>query len=352
MTDTAILQLLGRADTSVATLLVLDENSAALPRNGFAQVQVISNRVDICNHVQSQQWPCSFSDFEFDSVSAGDPVQALYRISKEKRVVEHVLQSLWGLLPVGGTLLCCGYKNEGIKTFAKRAQEVWNSEPELTRGEQHLHFYRFTKTSAAAAALNESDYHALHPVADLNGMTLVSKPGIFAWDRIDNGSAFLLEHLRGFLPADCTGKSGIDLGCGYGLLAVALLQAGCSRVVATDNNAAAIRACSVNLQQHCGSSETAVSAADCAAGIDERFDLLLCNPPFHQGFDVEQDLTERFLLAARRLLHPRGRALFVSNSFIPLERKAEAHFTQVQTLANNGRFRLTMLAEPLRRPRP
>jgi 16S rRNA (guanine1207-N2)-methyltransferase len=128
-----------------------------------------------------------------------------------------------------------------------------------------------------------------------------------------------------------------------------LLQAGFGRVVATDNNAAAIEACSANLSALRGSSQTQVLASDCGADLEERFDLILCNPPFHQGFEVEQDLTDRFLAAARRLLKPRGRALFVVNSFIPLERKADGLFAGIQLLSDNHRFRVVALSAPARR---
>ena len=347
MSDNSLQQLLqfcARFDTPA--LVVLDENAGTLPVNPFTDVQVISNRFDVCAEAQRQHWPCTFSDFEFNAHERGNRRVALYRISKEKRVVEHVLQSLWHLLPVGGELYCAGYKNEGIKTFAKRAQEAWSCESILERGERQLHQYRFRKTGSDATALNTSDYHALQAIGTWHGLEVSSKPGIFAWDRFDDGSSFLLQHLPEFLQqTDHTRQCAIDLGCGYGLLALALVQAGCKRVVATDNNAAAVRACDYNLQRHAGACEVSVVTADCADSIKERFDLLLCNPPFHQGFDVEQDLTDRFLQATRRLLSPRGRALFVVNTFIPIERKAALLFTKVQTVANNGRFKLLQLQQ-------
>jgi 16S rRNA (guanine1207-N2)-methyltransferase len=343
MTDTAMAQLLAQAQAQEPTLLVLDENAAALPRNAFANAQALSNRLDVSRQAAAQGWPCSFSDFDFASVQPGFR-QALYRISKEKRVVEHVLQSLWDLLPNGGVLHFCGYKNEGVKTFAKRMQEAWHCEPTLQRGDQHLHLYQCRKADSSGTRLNEADYHALQAIGMLNADPLMSKPGIFAWDRFDNGSSFLLGQLRGWLgEGDCSQYSALDLGCGYGLLAVALLQAGCRRVVATDNNAAAVRACSANLAALGAERDTLVVAADCGDVLDERFDLILCNPPFHQGFDVEQDLTDRFLSATKRLLAPKGRALFVVNAFIPLERKAAAHFTRVHTLADDRRFRVIEL---------
>jgi len=346
MSSSALSQLLKHAGSeALPSLLVLDENAGQPPANPFPDALVLSNRSDICDAARRLHWLCDFNDFEFDALAATGRRRALYRLSKEKRVVEHVLQSLWHLLPLDGELLLAGYKNEGIKTFASRAQQAWDCEMHLGRGEGQLHLYHFHKRGLAATALNNDDYHALQVIGHWQGLPLSSKPGIFAWDRFDAGSLFLLDYLPQFLQqADCRRQTALDLGCGYGLLALALLAAGCSRVVATDNNAAALRACSHNLQQHAGTNQQiSVVAADCGAAIDERCDLLLCNPPFHQGFEVELNLTERFLQASQRLLKRRGRALFVVNSFIPLERKAAGLFGTVSKVADNGRFKLVVL---------
>lgn len=343
MTDSTLLQLLQhRADPALPTLLVLDENAGALPPNTFVDAQVVTNRIDVCTKARALGWPCEFSDFRFDALTprAG---RALYRISKEKRVVEHVLQSLWALLPIGGELRCAGYKGEGIKTFAKRAAEAWQSEPVLERGHGNLHLYSFTKSGPEAMPLNEADYHALQPIGSCQGRQVYSKPGTFAWDRFDEGSSFLLEHLPAFLERGPLARRALDLGCGNGLLALALLDAGCAQVSATDNNAAALAACAFNLQNHPRGATACSVAADCGAGIDETFDLVVCNPPFHQGFGVEQDMTDRFLQATARLLTTRGRALFVVNSFIPLERKAAALFASAERIADNRRFKLVEL---------
>jgi 16S rRNA (guanine1207-N2)-methyltransferase len=368
MANPEITQLLTLAQTSINAaplLLVLDEQANALapPRN--AKSCVMSNRVDVSELARSQGWASEFSDFAFTPSLMDGCQQVLYRLSKEKRVVEHVLQSVWHYLPVGGELLLAGYKNEGCKTFAKRAADSWQCQHELTRGDGNLHLYRFRKTGPAAVPLNALDYHALQVITEWQGQAVVSKPGVFAWDRIDEGSRLLLEYLPTFwqdsvgksvsksvakaqrsaasaanAASNLTGPRGLDLGCGYGLLALSLLQAGCADVVATDNNAAALRACDANLQaylqQHPASAQHCQTlAADCGADLSGKFDVIVCNPPFHQGFAVEQQLTDRFLQITQQLLKKQGRALFVVNSFIPLERKAKTCFAQVtKRLAN------------------
>jgi len=348
MADSTLWQLLEQClDPQKKTLLVLDENASQLPSllptdARVANARVLSNRIDITSNAHAKQWQSQFSDFDFEAQQEFHPQQIIYRVSKEKRVVEHVLQSGWQLLDIDGEFTIAGYKNEGIKTFAKRAQDAWQCDVELTRGNAHLHIYRFVKTGTTATPLNGVNYHTLHDIGQWEDVAIFSKPGIFAWDRFDEGSLYLLEHLEAFLhQTDHSRQSALDLGCGNGLLALALHQAGCKRIVATDNNAAAIRACDFNFLHHGVNGE--VIAADIAAGMREQFDLLVCNPPFHQGFDVEQDLTERFLQATQKLLTKRGRALFVVNGFIALEKKAEAFFRQVQVIDNNKRFKLVQL---------
>ncbi|MBT5796341.1 MAG: methyltransferase, partial [Porticoccaceae bacterium] len=56
------------------------------------------------------------------------------------------------------------------------------------------------------------------------------------------------------------------------------------------------------------------------------------------------DMSDKFLRATKRLLSSSGRALFVVNTFIPLERSAKKHFRSVEVLANNGSFKLIALA--------
>jgi 16S rRNA (guanine1207-N2)-methyltransferase len=331
-----LLQLAQQRRPQAALLLVLDEQANLLPKPLHPQSRVLSNRFDVSSLARQQGWHTEFNDFVLNTDALQGCTQVLYRLSKEKRVVEHVLQSAWQALPVGGELLLAGYKNEGCKTFAKRASECWLCDAELVRGDGNLHLYAFIKTQQASTTLQEKDYQALQTIADWQGHGLLSKPGVFAWDRLDEGSRLLLAYLPTLLAANAAApKRALDLGCGYGLLAVALLQAGSAEVVATDNNAAAIVAATANgeryLAEHPGTAQAVqVLAADCGQGLSGKFDLLLCNPPFHQGFAVEQQLSDRFLTAAQQLLTRQGRALFVVNAFIPLERKAKAHFAVVE----------------------
>jgi 16S rRNA (guanine1207-N2)-methyltransferase len=177
-------------------------------------------------------------------------------------------------------------------------------------------------------------------------LSIISKPGQFGWNKLDQGSAFLIKALPEILAQHSIAPQGcLDLGCGYGYLTLMASQLPACQAIShwllTDNNAAAVLSATHNVQINPLNAQ--VIADDCAANIHHPVDLILCNPPFHQGFSVEGELTERFLAATRKLIAKGGLAVFVINQFIPLEKKASALFRQVETFANNGSFKLVIL---------
>ena len=186
--------------------------------------------------------------------------------------------------------------------------------------------------------LDDKDYPTLRKHIEIEGTTLYSKPGVFGWNKVDRGSAFLVEHLSQFLkhlPGEATL---LDLGCGYGYIAASARDYGFQRIVATDNNAAALAACEKNFAQLNIAGE--VIADDAGSNISERFNIVLCNPPFHQGFATDGRLTDKFLATTKRVLRRSGKGLFVVNSFVPLPQKAAKLFDRVEVIAENRSFKL------------
>ena len=197
---------------------------------------------------------------------------------------------------------------------------------------------------SAGERLDDKDYSSLRPIFELNGRAVISKPGLFGWDKQDQGSALLIECAEQFLQqCERQPQSLLDLGCGYGYLSLSSYR--WSQIEtrwATDNNAAAVKCMQVNAQAHC--LDVTVSADDCGQRIGDQFDLILCNPPFHQGFSVDSSLTDKFLHNSHKRLNPHGTALFVVSQFIGLEEKAAGIFCQVTQLKSDGQFKVLALA--------
>jgi 16S rRNA (guanine1207-N2)-methyltransferase len=177
-----------------------------------------------------------------------------------------------------------------------------------------------------------------------------SRPGLFAWNRVDAGSALLAAHL----PDDLHGRIA-DLGAGYGYLSAEVI-ARCPQVTALDAYEAEARALEparrnlVRAQQASGRAvAVAVHWHDVTAGLAQRYDAIVSNPPFHQGRADLPELGRAFIASAADALLPHGRLWLVANRHLPYEALLAARFGDVRTVVEQGGFKV-IAARQVRAP--
>jgi 16S rRNA (guanine1207-N2)-methyltransferase len=337
--------------TDQPCLLVADENLIDIPFSSLdSSVQVLSNRFDIAHQAQLANCKSQFNDFDFSAFPNASFKRVVYRVSKEKPVAHHIINHSLRLLADDGELILLGAKNEGIKTYANKAADYFNSRATVAKhGNYYLATIYKNKASASDAASRllplKTPYENLALEISCSDNKLYSKPGLFGWNKIDRGSALLAQHLNEFFAGFETAPSTLlDLGCGYGYLSVMAAQTNTKlEIVASDNCAAAIIACRKNFAAFNIVGE--VVADDCASRITSTFDALVCNPPFHQGFKTDSRLTEKFIKSAARHLKHSGRALFVVNQFVPLEKFAQSFFAHSEKIVETNGFKLVILSK-------
>lgn len=344
MTDAALTALFEcLQEPKGPTLLVADEHldcTALLQLKVLPALTVLTNRFDVAQCAAQAGITSLFNDMDLERCNTRFTMIA-YRVSKEKAVVHHVINQAPRILAADGELVIAGYKDEGTKTYIGKAEQYLGCRAEVSRGERQLQIARF-KPARTGEPLDDRGYRDWHVIAHLHGKPVFSKPGLYGWNKIDDGSRHLIACLQQqiVMPAAAPATA-LDLGCGYGYLALMAAYLGVQRIIACDNNAAAIASCLRNFQEHGVQGE--VIADDCAHGIHHQFDLVLCNPPFHRGFDTERSLTEQFVSSAAHHLKPGGFALFVVNQFIPLESIAAPWFKAVEGLYRDKHFKVLKL---------
>ncbi|MGN6730086.1 MAG: class I SAM-dependent methyltransferase, partial [Rhodanobacteraceae bacterium] len=175
----------------------------------------------------------------------------------------------------------------------------------------------------------------------INAAGYMSRPGLFAWDRVDSASELLAAHL----PDDLHGRVA-DFGAGYGYLAAQLI-ARCPGITALDlyeAEARALEPARINLEQAMREHQRALAVDvlwhDVTTGVGQRYDAVVCNPPFHQGRADLPELGRAFITQAARALLPHGRLLLVANRHLPYEATLAAHFEQVRAVVIQEGFKV------------
>lgn len=302
--------------------------------------RIVSNRWDLVQHASAEGFDAEFSDFDLRHLADHSLARIFYRVSKEKPLTHYLLNQAARLLQPKGELLLCGEKSQGIKTYIDKAARLFGCDVRARKDGFCYSANLALEQMDNQAPLDDQDYTQLRLVSPEEGFSFFSKPGVFGWNKIDLGSALLVDQLQQHLPSPSL-DSLLDLGCGYGYLTLMTKELMVNRRFATDNNATALLAAEKNFSML--GLDVDVIAADAGDRVEQKVDLLLCNPPFHQGFDMDGDLTDKFLAAGKRLLKPTGQAFFVVNQFIPLERKAAALFLQVELLCQHQGFKVFRL---------
>lgn len=342
--DPAFAALLPLLQSSPGPLLwVADENAReavtqVAPRAGL---QLITNRYDVAMAATASGHDVQFSDFSFGSIPCGSVQCLAYRVSKEKAVVHHALNHAPRLLAGDGCLLLAGLKEEGTRTYIDKCRQHFGNGSTEKHGTAYLGRCSRPISMADTSWLDDQDYSTLRLI-HTDELDFFSKPGTFGWNRIDAGSALLVATLPTALQCHTRQPNSLlDLGCGYGYLTLATRHLPLARRVATDNAAAALLAMQANADHY--RLDVAVVASDAGDSIGDRFDLIVSNPPFHQGFDTDYRLVSRFLEQTQRLLALDGMAMFVASRAVPLAKLASPFFARQQLLTENRSFRVFLL---------
>ena len=167
----------------------------------------------------------------------------------------------------------------------------------------------------------------------LDGDGLWTQPGIFSWDRLDPGSALLLKSLPPMSGV------GVDLGCGIGVLAHAILTSPkVTKLTLIDLDRRAVEAARRNVVEP----RVEVLWADARRGAEllSGLDFVVTNPPFHEGGDEDKRLGQAFITSAAAMLRKGGVLWIVANRHLPYEAVLNEHFKTVRPVADAGGFKV------------
>jgi len=236
----------------------------------------------------------------------------------------------------GGIVVACMANDEGARSGESDLEALAGLAGNITKNHCRVYWSTVDPTRCDAALL--AAWRAGDAPRPILEGRFASRPGVFAWDRIDPASALLAAHL----PSTLAGNAA-DLGCGFGYLAAELLQR-CPGISSLDLYEAEARALDLarrNLAPFADRLPLGFEWHDVTAGLPKRYDVIVSNPPFHeQGSMDRPDIGRAFIVAAAEALKPGGRLWMVANRHLPYESVLDARFGTVRIVTQSQGFKI------------
>ncbi len=265
------------------------------------------------------------------------------RIPTEKPALLQLLADAFALLRVGGRCTIAGHTTEGVKSGATLLKALFGNATVLGNDSGYRAVMAVKRAASPADATLLTDpmlaHDAFRPVeVQLRGesLQLFSRPGVFSWEHLDEATSILAD----VMPVEA-GDDVLDLGCGIGplgLLAARLAPTG--RVTLADVDSEAVR-CTQRTIDAARQLNCRAICSDVAAAVrEQRFDLVVTNPPFHVGKVTDLEVPTQFILDAWQVLKRGGTLALVANRTLPYERVMRDTFGNLTTLHDGARFKV------------
>ena len=227
----------------------------------------------------------------------------------------------------GGTLWFAAMNNRGAKSYAKRLRLLGPTEETAKRHARLVGVVRTSDEEALAEAWRWIEEARTRFFPELG---VWSRPGIFAWNRKDPGSALLVETL-GKAPAG----EGMELGCGNGWTSVHL-RPRFVHLVEADRDALSLA--SRNLHLHGIPHEA--HWLDVEQEPLPKVDWVISNPPYHEAGASRVDLGARFIEAAVQALKRGGEAWIVTGRRLPYEHTLKGLGVRWEIVRERGAYKV------------
>lgn len=169
------------------------------------------------------------------------------------------------------------------------------------------------------------------------GFDVVSHANVFSRKRLDIGTRLLLEHL----PENRGTAHIVDLGCGNGILGTAAaIRNPDSTVVFADESFMAVASAEATFRGAVGEDRYAeFIVTDALDGIEpDSVDVILNNPPFHDGHVTGDAIAWRMFVEARKALCSGGELYVVGNRHLGYHEKLKRIFGNSETVGSNPKF--------------
>lgn len=162
----------------------------------------------------------------------------------------------------------------------------------------------------------------------------INHSNLFSREKLDIGTRFFLEHIP-----QGNFQSILDLGCANGIIGIRARELNPGALINySDESYQAILSATENYQNHFNETPTLHWTNCFEDGTKNSLDLVLCNPPFHQGTTVGDFIATQMFKDSYQSLKKGGLIRVIGNSHLGYQTKLKHIFGNSKIVATNKKF--------------
>lgn len=232
----------------------------------------------------------------------------------------------------GGIVMAAVSNLEGARTVENDLKALTGNVDSLSKNKCRVFWARIDDRRDA---MRIAEWLALDVPRPIEGGRFASRPGLFAWDRLDAGSKLLVDNL----PPVLKGKVA-DLGAGFGYLSEEVLTRypAITHLDVVEAEKRALDMARINLAPY--GERVAFHWCDATKALPDTYDAIISNPPFHVDRADRHDLGKAFIVSAAGALTSGGQLWMVANRHLPYEETLKGVFKNVAIIADNNYFKV------------
>jgi len=263
-------------------------------------------------------------------------------LPKGRKLARRWLVEAYRLLSSGGAFYLAGANPEGVQSVIKDAIELFGMGAILAYHKGNR-VARFRKDQASRPLPLWASEPGCLPGdwcqfdVNIRGVVLHirSLPGVFSYDKLDDGTRLLIDHLE--VPS---GAQVLDFGCGYGVIGLYAALSGAAQVDMVDDSLDAVACAQENITLNGLPAARAFPGDVLDWARDQHYDLVVSNLPFHTGVEVNYDASQALIAGLPHLLNPGGQLVVVASRFIRYDSQMQPAFGNVAVLARTGEYQV------------
>ena len=259
---------------------------------------------------------------------------------KSKDELAFTLAMIAPYLQADAKIMLVGEKKGGVQSSPKLTQHFLTSCQKIDAARHCLLFGGILKTNESEnKTFTIDDWYKKYQI-NISGieLTIASLPGVFSQKKLDVGTALLLNNL----PEKMQGKV-LDFGCGAGVISCFIGKKFSNTDLSLlDVSALAIASAKKTLSLNGLSGN--VFASNSLSKVNDTYQHIVSNPPFHQGTKTSYQATEDFLRGIKKHLTStkdiKSDITIVANSFLQYLPIMQQNIGRTETIATKQGFNI------------